>query len=108
VTDWLKPGTTPPEAASDELFATPSGAIGSPDDSAPTQDDAALADEMSPPAAPGVTRSGQATGASGGYGTASGLASSGGSGEATEETSDAGDDNQTEWLRDAPGGGDER
>jgi len=42
---------------------------------------------------------GDATGASGGYGTGSGAGSSG-SGEGQSE---AGDDPQTDWLREAPG-----
>ena len=74
------------------------------------EDDTTAADtnETNEPDAPGIARAGQATGASGGYGTASGLGSSTGSGEGTDETSNAGDDDQTNWLRDAPGGGGDR
>jgi hypothetical protein len=88
VSDWLKPASVPRESPSD--------------------DEPVLDEEMNPPAAPGVERTGQGTGASGGYGTASGRASSGGSGEGTENTSNAGDDDQTDWLREAPGGGEQR
>ena len=46
---------------------------------------------------------GQASSASGGYGTGSDVHSSAGTGEGDEATSTAGDDVQTDWLRDAPG-----
>jgi hypothetical protein len=62
VTDWLKPGSVPPQSASEDLV----------------DDDDAAADDT------------------------------GGSGEGTDETSNIGGDDQTNWLRDAPGGGDER
>jgi hypothetical protein len=52
---------------------------------------------QSEPTVPG----GDATGASGGYGTGSAKRSSSGTGEGQ---TDAVDDPQTEWLRDAPGG----
>ena len=51
---------------------------------------------------------GQGGSASGGYGTGSESGSSGGTGEATDESSAPGADAQTDWLRDAPGGGEER
>jgi hypothetical protein len=44
---------------------------------------------------------GDATGASGGYGSGSARRSSGGTGDGEATT---GDDPETEWLRDAPGG----
>jgi hypothetical protein len=50
---------------------------------------------------------GQATSASGGYGTASDRQSSGGTGDGSEDTSLAGSEDQTDWLRDAPGTADE-
>ena len=94
-----------PEVESDDRFATPSGMVGSPDATVTTEDDG-VGDEMNDESL-GTARTGQSTGASGGYGTASGFGSSGGSGEGTDETSTPGDDDQTDWLRDAPGGGDE-
>jgi hypothetical protein len=101
----LKPGGAPPETASDELFATPDGAVGSPDvgnvhDGVPTRpvdDDVVDGD----PEDDGRAPTGHAAG--GGYGTPS-ATSSGGTGEATDETSSPGADAQSEWLRDAPGG----
>jgi hypothetical protein len=100
------------DVASSELFATPSGAVGAAASVRDAGDHAGNMDEDSSetnePNAPDVARTGQATGASGGYGTASGLGSSSGSGEATDETSNAGDDDQTNWLRDAPGAGGDR
>jgi hypothetical protein len=83
VTDWLKPGSVPPQSASEDLL----------------DDDEVVRDEMAPEPAPA---------ASGGYGTPSDRASPGDSGEGTDETSNAGDDLQTDWLRDAPGGGGQR
>jgi hypothetical protein len=71
------------------------------DDDTASADDAA--EVVGEEAAPAPARA-----ASGGYGTPSDRASSGGSGDGTEDTSNAGDDDQTNWLRDAPGGGDER
>lgn len=79
MTDWLKPGAVPPDAAAD------------------MQDDDAVSDDRS-------TSEPATKPASGGYGTPSGQASSGGSGEATDDTSSPGTDNQSEWLRDARGG----
>jgi hypothetical protein len=66
-------------------------------------DDGALLSESSAIAS-GTAPGGQASSASGGYGTASDRQSSGGTGEGTEDTSLAGAEDQTDWLRDAPGG----
>jgi len=66
-------------------------------------DDGALLSE-STAIASGPAPGGQASSASGGYGTASDRQSSGGTGESTEDTSLAGAEDQTDWLRDAPGG----
>jgi hypothetical protein len=111
VTDWLKPGGAPPETASDELFATPDGAVGSPDvenvhdvATGPGESTRALDDTERDDDDDVVARAGGATGASGGYGSPSAAGSSGGSGEATDDTSSPGTDAQSEWLRDAPGG----
>lgn len=66
-------------------------------------DDGVLLSQSSAVAS-GSAPGGQASSASGGYGTASDRQSSGGTGEGTEDTSLAGAENQTDWLRDAPGG----
>jgi hypothetical protein len=80
VTDWLKPGAVPPDAASE------------------LDDDDGVNDDTDTP------EPSTAQPASGGYGTASGKGSSGGSGEGTDDTSSPGGDAQSEWLRDARGG----
>jgi hypothetical protein len=66
-------------------------------------DDGVLLSQSSAVAS-GTSPGGQASSASGGYGTASDRQSSGGTGEGTEDTSLAGAEDQTDWLRDAPGG----
>ena len=58
--------------------------------------------------APSAPLGGQAGSASGGYGTGSAKQSSGGTGDGTADTSTPGEDAQTDWLRDAPGGGEDR
>ena len=55
-------------------------------------------------AAPG----GHASSAGGGYGSGSEAQSSGGSGSGEDDTSRPGEDAPTDWLRDAPGGSDNR
>lgn len=55
------------------------------------------------PIASSAPPGGQASSASGGYGTGSATHSSAGTGEGDEDTSAAGEDAQTDWLRDARG-----
>lgn len=83
MSDWLKPGSVPPNSTAELV-----------DDDIVASD----ADAETP------MRRGEATTASGGYGTPSSGGSSGGSGEATDDTSSPGTDDQSDWLRDAPGG----
>jgi hypothetical protein len=87
-------------------------------------DDLATTRADSGPVAPSIAPAGQATGASGGYGTGSGgeavdaesasgaallrdreQPTSAGTGEGDDASSSAGEDVETDWLRSAPGGG---
>lgn len=58
--------------------------------------------------APSGSPGGQASSASGGYGTGSDRQSSAGTGDGTEDTSTSGEENETDWLRGAAGGGQDR
>ena len=80
MTDWLKPGAVPPDAAAE------------------LDDDDGVSDDTDTPE-PSTTQR-----ARGGQGTASGHKSPGGTGEGTDDTSSPGGDPQGDWLRDARGG----
>jgi hypothetical protein len=80
VTDWLKPGAVPPDAASD------------------LHDDDEISDDTDT-REPSTTQR-----VSGGQGTVGGHKSPRGSRGSTDDTLRPGDDPQSDWLRDARGG----
>ena len=92
--------SSPRGSMDDPLDERREPAPGEADDGALLAESSAVASDAGP--------GGQASSASGGYGTASDRQSSGGTGEGTEDTSLAGAEDQTDWLRDAPGGGGDR
>lgn len=85
MTDWLKPGAVPPDAATD------------------LQDDDAMSDDTTDDIAAAPEPS-AAQRAGGSNGTTSGDGSSRDNGEGTHDTLGVATDSQSQSLRDAPGG----